>query len=458
MSRSLNCPSCGRTFPVSESVAGDVPCQACGAVLMSSADGSPGTRGEMAVLLRPSELKPGDFLAQYRIEEKLGQGGMGAVYRAVSESGETVAIKVLSGKSNSDIVYIRRFLREARLAAAIRHENAVEVLSVTESPDGRFYYIVQEYVAGGSVRQWLQVNGLMEEQQAARVALGAARALCEAARIRVVHRDIKPDNILLTEEGVPKLADLGLATQARDPEEIRQMRDEDVAALYQNNSGRSLTLSWIALGTPAYMAPEQVGGSKKADGRADIYGLGATLYHMLAGHPPFEAKSVREMFRKLTHDTAPDIRTQRRGVSSHMARVIERCLKKDPADRFQTPEDLASELYLLAGIEEPGVNDTRIEPLGQVPPVDRSSPSAQMYTSPVPQARASSRRPVHPSGFEELTQPLRFGRETLIIAACILLGALAVMLLIRISGSQGAGADGGSTPRAPAAAEENRGL
>lgn len=298
--------------------------------------------------LPPAEMQPGDEIGSYTITCRIGKGGMGTVYRARhTKSGKEVAIKSLT-LGDADLPtteHTRRFLREARLAAAIRHPNVVQVIGFIQK--GGNYHIIQEFVGGGSIKSLLLQAGTLPERRALEIALGTALALAEAAKVRIVHRDIKPDNIMLAEDGTPKLADLGLATQTHDGGgmlALEQLGADELFALGSRDTGLSLTMSNMAMGTPAYMAPEQAVDSRTVDARADVYSLGATLYHMLCGDPPFVGQNLREILSKHRHAPIPDPRQKRPEITGATAAIIIRCLAKRPEDRFQNAAELAQAL------------------------------------------------------------------------------------------------------------------
>lgn len=300
------------------------------------------------------ELRPGDELGKYIIIEKIGQGGMGTVYKAKSKTSDRhVAVKTLmSDKSTArNDEKVRRFLREARLAAALVHEHIVRTWAVVEK--GGYYHIVLEYLAEGTVKTYMQEKGTFSEKKTIEISKACCKALIEAAKLHVVHRDIKPDNIMLDDSGGVKLADLGLATQSRESFDEHSTTASFAANNFDSladteSTELSLTMSNVAMGTPAYMAPEQAADSRNVDGRADIYSMGATMYHMLCGEPPYMAKKLQEVLMMHRNDPIPDPREMHEGLSAHMARIIMKCLAKKPADRFQSPNELLEELEIAA--------------------------------------------------------------------------------------------------------------
>jgi serine/threonine protein kinase/tetratricopeptide (TPR) repeat protein len=259
----------------------------------------------------------------YAVEAILGRGGMGVVFRARHlQLNRTVAIKMpLSGAYLSRSEHVR-FMREARAIAGLRHPHMVQIHDVGEF-DGRPFYTM-EYVEGGNLAERL-AGAPQPAAQAANLVATLAAAVESAHQGGIIHRDLKPGNVLLTAEGAPKISDFGLAR-----------RVEDVDAL---------TLTGARLGTPSYMAPEQLGGRPAATGPAtDIYALGAILYEMLTGRPPFRGESTTETERQLlAHDPVPPSRLNPR-IPRDLETICLKCLQKVPARRYATAAALADDL------------------------------------------------------------------------------------------------------------------
>ncbi|MHC4473309.1 MAG: serine/threonine-protein kinase, partial [Planctomycetota bacterium] len=206
-------------------------------------------------------------IGKYRLIEKIGEGGAGTVYRAEQEPlGRIVAVKVLSDRFVSSEKQVKHFLREARVAVTLNHENIVKGIDYGEA-DG-YHFFAMELVEGESLFDLLEREGVLEERRAFEIALQTSHALKHAALFHLVHRDVKPKNIVITDEEVVKLCDLGLA------------RPTLVRADDKSKAGP-------VLGTPAYVSPEQIRHEGQLDFRSDVYSLGATLYHMVTGRPPF---------------------------------------------------------------------------------------------------------------------------------------------------------------------------
>jgi serine/threonine-protein kinase len=269
----------------------------------------------------------------YVILEKLGRGAMGVVYKGRQLSvNRLVAIKVLHPKLASNPGYIERFHKEARVAAMLSHINIVQAIAAGSV--GPLHYFIMEYVEGRTIKQDLDAGKIFEEREALEIVLQVAQALDHAHRRQLVHRDVKPANILRTSEGLVKLADLGLALHVQDQELAEEERGSTV-------------------GTPFYIAPELIGGQFEADIRADIYSLGATLYHMVTGQPPFPGKTALEVLQKhLTEDLVPPDHINTR-LSTGLGEVVEMMMMKDRNLRYQVPAELISDLEALLRGEPP---------------------------------------------------------------------------------------------------------
>ncbi|RMG17775.1 MAG: hypothetical protein D6731_03400 [Planctomycetota bacterium] len=278
-----------------------------------------------------------DFVGGYRVEHELGRGGMGVVYRAVQLSMDRpVALKVLAPQLSQNPKYLARFLREARLAATVSHPNLVAIYDVGQDGD-RLYYSM-ELVEGEDLEGVLARDGALPQRRAAEIALELAKALEAAAAHKIVHRDVKPANVLLTRDGGIKLADLGLAKDTED-------------------SDGSLTRSKTVIGSPNYMSPEQAEDLRRADHRSDVYMLGATLLHAVSGEVPFGSGSPVEVIARVLRDPPPipDV-VRGEAIDPALRAILRRCLEKSPADRFQTAAALreALERFLRGGARAAG--------------------------------------------------------------------------------------------------------
>jgi hypothetical protein len=261
----------------------------------------------------------------YTILGKIGQGGMGVVYKATQTSvNRTVAVKILSGNATKDKTYVARFLQEAQSAANLNHKNLIAAIDVGVS--NGIYYFVMEFVTGKSCRELMNANkGALAENTALQIAMQMAEVLDHIHTHKMVHRDIKPENILLTTEGTVKLCDLGLAKSTTSIEQ-------------------SLTQEGLAVGTPYFMSPEQIRGDKDVDIRADLYSLGTTLYFLLTGKHPYEGKSAAETMSMHLKEAVPDPRKANPQLREDLSWAIQKLMAKDRAHRYQTPAELLEDL------------------------------------------------------------------------------------------------------------------
>ena len=263
----------------------------------------------------------------YELTSKLGAGGMSEVFKATDVvSQRTVAIKVVSPKITGDQLFLDRFQREARSAAAVVHPNVIACHGLGETRGKA--YMVLEYMAGGDTQALAErLGGHLDEQRVLKIAADCACGLEAIHAHGLVHRDIKPSNIFLDEHGRAKLADLGLAkSEAPDDQ---------------------LTMPGMRVGSPGYMAPEQASGGSATDIRSDIYSLGATMFHLLAGRGPFVGRSPLEIIVNGLRNDAPPLRQIAPWVSPGIAAIVERCLARKPEERYQHPAEIRHALVAL---------------------------------------------------------------------------------------------------------------
>lgn len=273
-------------------------------------------------------FSPGRIIGKYKIIKQIGKGGMGEIFLAKHlHLDSLVVLKVLPPRLMlKDSDFLIRFIREAKLAAEIKHSNIVSVMDVENNEDIGLAYIVMEYMDGGSLRNVLDSVDHLSEEQAVTIVEDVALALHAAEERNIVHRDIKPDNIMFTKRGEVKLTDLGIAKN----------EEENI----------NLTRSNIMIGTPAYLSPEQVKNAKDVDIRADIYSLGATFYQMLTGRPPYSGESAFVIVQNMFSLPVPDPRDINPEISPACAEIVMKMLAKDPADRFQHASELVRALEL----------------------------------------------------------------------------------------------------------------
>ncbi|TVQ64143.1 MAG: serine/threonine protein kinase [Phycisphaerales bacterium] len=279
--------------------------------------------------------RSGQHIPGYTILGKLGAGAMATVFKARQMSlDRLVAIKILPRKYSSDPQFIERFNAEGRSAAQLNHPNIVQAYDVGKA--GEFHYFVMEYVEGSSVYEEIVRKKRYTEKEAVETIIQVAEALDHAHTKGLIHRDVKPKNIMISKEGVVKLADMGLA---------RAITDREAA---EAEAGK-------AFGTPYYISPEQVRGEVDVGPQADIYALGCTLYHMVTGKVPFEGKDPSEVMRKhlKTPPVAPDAINAK--LTSGVCEVIEKMMAKRRADRYQNCADMLSDLHSVLKGETPAI-------------------------------------------------------------------------------------------------------
>jgi len=269
----------------------------------------------------------------YKILGKLGAGAMAVVYKARQLSlNRTVAIKILPKRFTENPEYVERFYKEGQAAGRLNHPNIVQAIDVGEA--GGYHYFVMEYVEGKTIADDISAGKVYEEAEALDIIIQVARALAHAHACTLIHRDVKPKNIMISTNGTVKLADMGLARETTDIEAA------------QSEAGK-------AYGTPYYIAPEQIRGKIDIDGRADIYGLGATLYHMLTGRVPFMAEDSADVMRKHLREKLipPDhINTS---LSAGVSEVVEVMMAKRKENRYKNMEELLADLEALRNGQPP---------------------------------------------------------------------------------------------------------
>ncbi|MCZ6544883.1 MAG: serine/threonine-protein kinase, partial [Chloroflexi bacterium] len=284
-------------------------------------------------------------ISHYRLEAEIGRGGMGSVFRATDQrDGSAVAVKLLNRELQDDPMFRERFEREAHVGALLRSPYTVHLIDYG-SAEGHLY-LVMDFVEGQSVREVLR-SGPLPASRALRIATQVARALEEADARGVVHRDIKPDNVMLGPNDSARVLDFGIARQA---------------------GSLTLTAAGGFIGSLPYASPEHATGT--VDHRSDLYSLGATLYHMLAGRPPFsgDALEVLEHHRRTPMPEGP-----LEGVPAAAVTVVARCLEKDPARRYQTATELSVALSHAARL----VDDEPSRPQGAVATEAAAAPTAE---------------------------------------------------------------------------------
>jgi len=294
------------------------------------------------------EERKGQAISGYKVLEKLGAGAMATVFKARQLSlDRLVAIKILPRKFSGNKQFIERFYAEGRAAAQLNHPNIVQAYDVGQS--GEFHYFVMEYVEGGTVHDAIAASKRFKEKEAIDIAIAVAEALEHAHDKGLIHRDVKPKNVMLTKQGVVKLADLGLARAIDDKE----------AAMAE--AGK-------AYGTPYYISPEQIRGEVNIGAQADIYSLGATVYHMVTGNVPFNGKNPTEVMQK--HLKSPLVPPDH--VNPHLSpgisEVIEKMMAKSRKDRYKNSAELLTDLRAVKKGEHPPYahTETPVEAITEV--------------------------------------------------------------------------------------------
>ena len=263
-------------------------------------------------------------LGGYEILGKIGDGGLGIVYKARQISmHRIVALKVLHRKWLKDEEFKKRFRLEARLAGRLSHQHLIQVFDIGQEKGT--YYFSMEYIDGPTVEEIIERDGPLPLEKALDIAIQVLRAVRYLQSFDIVHRDIKPGNIMLTKGGLAKLGDFGFVKSKWDP---------------------LLSHDGEVLGTPDYISPEQAMGAEEIDFRSDIYSLGATLYHMITGQPPFEGTGSTVM-RKHIRAQLPDMRESIPNLPGSVCHIIEKMMAKEPKDRYQTCQELFDDLELV---------------------------------------------------------------------------------------------------------------
>jgi serine/threonine protein kinase len=301
------------------------------------------TQGRIELAERPGDEAEGRQRLQlalgegYEVRELLGRGGFGLVFTAFDKRlKRDLAIKVLRLELAQSANFMDRFEREAMTAAQLRHPNIVPIYTIGEK-DG-LAYIVMPLIKGETLQQLLERDGPLPVAETCRILTDAASALAAAHAVGLIHRDIKPDNIML--EG---------------PERRVLLMDFGIAKMLSSTESATLTGTGVLIGTPLYMSPEQGSGDKDTDQRSDIYSFGVVAYHMITGKPPFAGTSGADLIRQHVLTPATDVRMFRPTVPPALAMAVMRCLQKDRAKRWQTADELRAALQAASGQRESGM-------------------------------------------------------------------------------------------------------
>jgi serine/threonine protein kinase/Flp pilus assembly protein TadD len=307
----MECPKCGFDNPSASTF-----CNKCGTQISPASDISPSPTETLQIALK--ELAPGStFAKRYQIIEELGKGGMGRVYEVLDkEIGEKVALKLLNPEIAAEGKTIERFCNELKTARQISHKNVCRMYHLSKEEGAP--YIIMEYVRGEDLKSMIRMMGRLSPGQTVSIARQVCEGLVEAHRLGVVHRDLKPQNIMIDRNGDVKIMDFGIARSV---------------------SAKGITGAGVMIGTPEYMSPEQAEGTE-ADERADVYALGIILFEMLTGRVPFEGETPLSIALKHKTEAPPDPREINAQVTDDLARLILRCLEKEKGNRYQSAQEL----------------------------------------------------------------------------------------------------------------------
>ncbi|MDF1660947.1 MAG: serine/threonine-protein kinase, partial [Planctomycetota bacterium] len=259
----------------------------------------------------------------YVLIQRIGSGGMGTVYKSLQKSlNRTVAIKILNREAAGNDIQRRRFIQEAHLLAQLQHPNLIQCFDIGESNE--LVYLVMEFVEGRNAREVLNHEGSYEEENALTLLSQCLEGMIHYHEKSIIHRDIKPENLLLSEEGVMKITDLGLSKQLTND-------------LFLTRVGKTV-------GTPYYISPELAKGQASIDIRSDLYSLGATFYHLMCGVPPFDGDSSAEILTKHVRETAKKPSSWNESLSKSVDHILLRMLEKAPKKRYQDPEEALADV------------------------------------------------------------------------------------------------------------------
>ncbi len=382
----------------------------------------------------PDELRGRLLGGRYRIGAVLGRGGMGTVYEAVQESlGRPVAVKVLHPLLSHDADTMARFRKEAEQAGSLSHPHIVHVLDFGFEPGGPAW-IAMERLQGESLGQRISRVGVLGQGAVVTMALETLSALQAAHEARLVHRDLKPDNIFLA-----RAAGVG---------EVVKVLDFGIAKLLDGGAAAALTATGMVMGTPLYMSPEQAQG-RVVDARADLYSLGAVLFEALSGKPPLQADSYTALLITIVTEPAPSLAARRPDVHPGLAALVDRTMAKDPGARFASAREMADAIRSLGLVEKdsaPAVSPTDSSPLALAATVEGTATPPAPAAPPAPSLSEPGRPARGP--LVRLRWPRAAGIGTILVAV---LAVFAWVGSAELSPSGSAPTAGAPAPVAPGA-------
>ena len=350
----------------------------------------------------------------YRIERLIGRGGLGAVYLAqhITLDGY-FALKILDPETADEKPeYVKRFVREAKIASKIRHPNLVQVHDAGFDEAKGVYFIVMDYVSGSDLRTAIAMGGAMEPKEAVQIIAAVASALAAGEPFGMVHRDIKPENIMLAEDGSVKLVDLGVAKA--------------------KNTDSLVTISNTVFGTPNYISPEQAQDSSAVDARADVYSLGIVLYELLCGRRPYNCNSPSDVIAKLlSPEELPDIRTFKADVPQKLAVLLQLMCAKSPEKRIASASALLDVLKRF-GYDTPSVKQTSVGLLASPKPQEQPVDYAEIAKTPANDTLSFETRDEEISKFVKRLKARRRIKRIALAAAIALLAVAAVTAAIYV--------------------------
>ncbi len=354
-----------------------------------------------------------EIAGRYRLEGRLGYGGMSTVHHAVDQRLERqVAVKLLAEHLADEEAFVSRFQREAQAAARLVHPNIVQVFDSGRDERTGQYFIVMEYIEGASCAEILRDQGWVEVDEALAIIEQACEGLDYAHRHGVVHRDVKPGNLLRSREGEVKLADFGIAKATEQS---------------------SITQVGSVLGTAAYLAPEQARG-EEAGPSADLYALGVVTYQLISGRLPYDATSLTELALKQQQEHPPTLDTLVAAVNPELADAVAMSLALDPEDRYQTAREMRRALHDgLRGVAPGRRRPAAATQATTVLSARRPTPQTRVVAPRQPRQAPPRQRPAVAAAAPVAAAPARRGRGRLVLALLALLAIALVIVAIVIA-------------------------